>query len=102
MHFNTDFVGEYAREFERILAREAYYRSQRGLPPEPGYEWEGYDGWFNNPAHPDWGGAGMYLGTDPIFNVGSTMLLLCSASYITLSVLVRRYALRKEDTCSLP
>lgn len=22
------------------------------------YEWEGYDGWFNNPAHPDWGGAG--------------------------------------------
>ena len=22
------------------------------------YEWEGYDGWFNNPAHPEWGGAG--------------------------------------------
>lgn len=22
------------------------------------YEWEGYDGWYNNPAHPDWGGAG--------------------------------------------
>ena len=21
-------------------------------------EWEGYDGWYNNPAHPDWGGAG--------------------------------------------
>ena len=22
------------------------------------FEWEGYDGWFNNPAHPEWGGAG--------------------------------------------
>ena len=22
------------------------------------YEWQGYDGWFNNPAHPEWGGAG--------------------------------------------
>ncbi len=22
------------------------------------FEWQGYDGWFNNPAHPDWGGAG--------------------------------------------
>ena len=22
------------------------------------YEWENYDGWFNNPAHPEWGGAG--------------------------------------------
>ena len=21
-------------------------------------EWEGYDGWYNNPAHPEWGGAG--------------------------------------------
>ena len=25
---------------------------------ETHYEWEGYDGWFNNPSHPDWGGAG--------------------------------------------
>lgn len=22
------------------------------------FEWETYDGWFNNPAHPEWGGAG--------------------------------------------
>ena len=22
------------------------------------YEWEGYDGWFNNQAHPEWGGSG--------------------------------------------
>ena len=24
------------------------------------YEWESYDGWFNNPAHPEWGGAGKF------------------------------------------
>ena len=24
------------------------------------YEWIGYDGWYNNPAHPDWGGAGRF------------------------------------------
>ena len=23
-------------------------------------EYEGYDGWYNNQAHPDWGGAGRY------------------------------------------
>ena len=22
------------------------------------YEWETFDGWYNNPAHPEWGGAG--------------------------------------------
>ena len=35
-----------------------------GLPnaihQEEYYEWEGYDGWYNNPAHPEWGGAGEY------------------------------------------
>ena len=25
---------------------------------ETHFEWEGYDGWYNNPAHPEWGGAG--------------------------------------------
>ena len=25
---------------------------------ETHYEWESYDGWYNNPSHPDWGGAG--------------------------------------------
>lgn len=28
------------------------------------YEWEGYDGWFNNPAHPEWGGAGKSLAAE--------------------------------------
>ena len=27
---------------------------------ESHYEWENYDGWFNNPAHPEWGGAGKF------------------------------------------
>ena len=25
------------------------------------YEWIGYDGWYNNPAHPEWGGAGRFM-----------------------------------------
>ena len=25
---------------------------------EISYEWETFDGWYNNPAHPEWGGAG--------------------------------------------
>ena len=32
---------------------------------ETHYEAEGYDGWYNNRAHPDWGGAGML--SIPIF-----------------------------------
>ena len=36
-----------------------------GLPgaihQEEYYEWEGFDGWYNNPAHPEWGGAGEYI-----------------------------------------
>ena len=25
------------------------------------YEWVSYDGWYHNPAHPEWGGADMPL-----------------------------------------
>lgn len=50
-----EFVGYYADHFFDVLKEE--YTSNDG--EEPGYEWEGYDGWYNNPAHPDWGGAGM-------------------------------------------
>ena len=35
-------------------------------------EYEGYDGWYNNRAHPDWGGVGM-----------SIFLILHSVSYYT-------------------
>jgi len=38
--------------------------AESGLPnavhQEEYYEWEGYDGWYNNPAHPEWGGAGEF------------------------------------------
>ena len=29
-----------------------------GANEEISYEWETFDGWYNNPAHPEWGGAG--------------------------------------------
>ena len=54
-------------EFERGLLRDARC-SFHPEPDEEGerhylfdYEWEGYDGWYNNPSHPDWGGAGELL-----------------------------------------
>ena len=50
----SEFVGDYANSVFDVLMEE--YTANDG--EEPGYEWEGYDGWYNNPAHPDWGGAG--------------------------------------------
>ena len=34
------------------------YPSGLGEEPIVHYEWQNYDGWYNNPAHPEWGGAG--------------------------------------------
>jgi hypothetical protein len=31
---------------------------------EDNYEWESYDGWYNNPAHPEWGGYGEFCLND--------------------------------------
>ena len=31
---------------------------ERAFSDREYFEWESYDGWFNNPAHPEWGGAG--------------------------------------------
>ena len=39
-------------------ANEAFEESRRDEEEYLSFEWEGYDGWYNNPAHPDWGGAG--------------------------------------------
>jgi len=43
-------------------ASRTQIEAESGLPnaihQEEYYEWEGYDGWYNNPAHPEWGGAG--------------------------------------------
>ena len=38
------------------------------------WEWAGYDGWYNNLAHPDWGGAGNTFPFN-IISLATTMLL---------------------------
>ena len=47
----------FAEEFHEEL-RDAFDNSNRSDEDYLHFEWEGYDGWYNNPAHPDWGGAG--------------------------------------------
>ncbi len=42
----------------RIMERINVTDSIQVGEPEVHYEWENYDGWYNNPAHPEWGGAG--------------------------------------------
>lgn len=47
---------------DNTLDQIAIYRDKfRNFSDVEYYEWEGYDGWFNNPAHPEWGGAGKYF-----------------------------------------
>ena len=43
---NTVYVNEVADPLIESISERIYF------------EWEGYDGWYNNPAHPEWGGAG--------------------------------------------
>ena len=47
----------YADRFAEY-ASQAFENSSRDDEEYLRFEWEGYDGWYNNPAHPDWGGAG--------------------------------------------
>ncbi len=42
----------------RVDARNSFPDGSDSSPYQVNYEWEGYDGWYNNPAHPEWGGAG--------------------------------------------
>ena len=46
-----------AQSFEENVT-SAFRNSDRDDEEYLRFEWEGYDGWYNNPAHPDWGGAG--------------------------------------------
>ena len=46
---------------EGVMARINLAGVIRGST-ETHFEWENYDGWFNNPAHPEWGGAGKLFG----------------------------------------
>lgn len=48
----------FLEEFHADL-QEAFDNSHRDDEEYQYFEWEGYDGWYNNPAHPDWGGAGI-------------------------------------------
>lgn len=41
-------------------------------------EWEGYDGWYNNPAHPEWGGAGKSLAAARYYTRAFLVLYLAS------------------------
>ena len=78
---------------ERRLIVEA----QRSFDPEgeeyaSDQEWEGYDGWYNNPAHPEWGGAGMFVSRAAAI----IMISLTHCCYLP------RFADGKEDTSCLP
>lgn len=72
----------------------AFRASQRNNLSYLRFEWEGYDGWYNNPAHPDWGGAGKCMHTQLKKQTVNVMLLH--------HCFICRYALGKEDACSLP
>ena len=58
--FVAEFPDAYNMRVQEVLDYLYEQRKEEG-EEEPGYEWEGYDGWYNNPAHPDWGGAGTLL-----------------------------------------
>ncbi len=63
------------------------------------FEWESYDGWFNNPAHPEWGGAGKTS------EVEINLLLLtwlCLISYLPIVSPLSRHAYGEKDTYFLP
>ena len=51
---DTDFAETYSEHLKAIFDR-SYRNNSKNLY----FEWEGYDGWYNNPTHPDWGGAGI-------------------------------------------
>lgn len=59
-----DDIEQYSDMTERDLLRDARCSFHPEINEEGRrdylfyYEWEGYDGWYNNPSHPDWGGAG--------------------------------------------
>jgi len=55
------------------------------------FEWESYDGWYNNLAHPEWGGAGEYWHIK--FKRVQDLLPFFVRTY--------RYAFREENACGL-
>jgi hypothetical protein len=88
--FTADFSTEaYNKRVQEVL--DALYDERKDMgEEEPGYEWEGYDGWYNNPAHPDWGGAGTYADSRVFVN------------WAEHSLCYSRYAVGEEDARGLP
>lgn len=46
------------RDAINIVDNENNSLSSDVFSREEFYEWESYDGWYNNPARPEWGGFG--------------------------------------------
>ena len=85
-----------------IMLAEESFRPPTGLEDLViDYEWEGYDGWYNNPAHPDWGGAGT-----PMHAPVASCSCYHSTSEIEMQaiciLLYFRYADGTEGAASLP
>ena len=53
---------------------------------ETHYEWQGYDGWYNNPSHPDWGGAGKLKTRNTDYELSIDSTLSCSLLLIVLFI----------------
>ncbi|XP_065907299.1 dual oxidase 1-like [Dysidea avara] len=59
----TAYAGPFGSHENILVVDEIYEGRNLSLyfAEEGEYEYESYDGWYNNPAHPDWGGADMPL-----------------------------------------
>ena len=54
--------------------------SDAAINDKEAYEGESYDGWYNNKAHPDWGGAGeICLTSIPLFHIDTVHSKLVGA-----------------------
>lgn len=66
--------------------------------PEVHYEWENYDGWYNNPAHPEWGGAGK-LHCAEIYVNQCTMQMCMQLSCIFFCIIFNFVVFAKLSYC---
>ena len=92
-----------------VREREGITTSIRNaIYEEENYEWEGYDGWYNNPAHPEWGGAGectqIKIRRDQELSIWFFFLFPALSAMVCVKLFVSRcrYAYGEEDTSSLP
>ena len=50
------------------------------------FEWENYDGWYNNPAHPEWGGAGKFIFSTQYTARKGILAILCVRNLIFCTI----------------